>query len=109
MFGWREGFVASGKAVQLVEPRGTPIPAFLGTLGMTGLTAWAGLFKIGQLRKGETIFVSGAVGSVACQLAKLHGCTVIGSAGSAEKIAFLRDELKVITPSTITMANCLCT
>ncbi len=98
MFGWREGFVALAKDVQLIDPKGAPIPAFLGTLGMTGLTAWGGLFKIGALQSGETIFVSGAagaVGSVACQLAKLHGCTVIGSAGSAEKVAFLRDELKV--------------
>jgi NADPH-dependent curcumin reductase CurA len=98
MFGWREAFAAPAKDLQLVDPKGAPIPAFLGTLGMTGLTAWGGLFKIGALQNGETVFVSGAagaVGSVACQLAKLHGCTVIGSAGSAEKVAFLRDELKV--------------
>lgn len=98
MFGWREAFVAPAKDVQLVDPKGAPIPAFLGTLGMTGLTAWGGLFKIGALQNGETVFVSGAagaVGSVACQLAKLHGCTVIASAGSAEKVGFLRDELKV--------------
>jgi NADPH-dependent curcumin reductase CurA len=98
MFGWREVFVAPAKHVQLVDPKGAPVPAFLGTLGMTGLTAWGGLFKIGALQNGETVFVSGAagaVGSVACQLAKLHGCKVIASAGSAEKVAFLRDELKV--------------
>src|SRR5271154_4141612 len=98
MFGWREAFVAPAKDVQLVDAKGAPVPAFLGTLGMTGLTAWGGLFKIGALRDGETVFVSGAagaVGSVACQLAKLHGCKVIASAGSAEKVAFLRDELKV--------------
>src|SRR5271170_423626 len=98
MFGWREAFVAPAKDVQFVDPKGAPIPALLGTLGMTGLTAWGGLFKIGALQNGETVFVSGAagaVGSVACQLAKLHGCTVIGSAGSAAKVAFLRDELKV--------------
>jgi NADPH-dependent curcumin reductase CurA len=98
MFGWREAFVASAKDVQVVDPKGAPVPAFLGTLGMTGLTAWGGLFKIGGLQNGETVFVSGAagaVGSVACQLAKLHGCTVIASAGSAQKVAFLYDELKV--------------
>jgi NADPH-dependent curcumin reductase CurA len=98
MFGWREAFVAAAKDVQHVDPKGAPVPAFLGTLGMTGLTAWGGLFKIGALKNGETVFVSGAagaVGSVACQLAKLHGCTVIASAGSAEKVAFLSDELKV--------------
>jgi hypothetical protein len=98
MFGWREAFVAAAKDVQVIDPRGAPVPAFLGTLGMTGLTSWGGLFKIGALRDGETIFVSGAagaVGSVACQLAKLHGCKVIASAGSAEKVAFLREELNV--------------
>jgi NADPH-dependent curcumin reductase CurA len=98
MFGWREAFVTPAKDVQLVDPKGAPVPAFLGTLGMTGLTAWGGLFKIGALRDGETVFVSGAagaVGSVACQLAKLHGCKVIASAGSKEKVAFLRDEMKV--------------
>lgn len=97
-YGWREAFVGPAKTVQTLNPQGAPVAAFLGTLGMTGLTAWAGLFKIGALQNGETIFVSGAagaVGSVACQLAKLHGCKVIASAGSAEKIAFLRDELKV--------------
>ena len=98
MFGWREAFVAPAKDVQLVDPKGAPVPAFLGTLGMTGLTAWGGLFKIGALQDGETVFISGAagaVGSVACQLAKLHGCTVIASAGSDQKVAFLRDELQV--------------
>jgi NADPH-dependent curcumin reductase CurA len=97
-YGWREAFTGPAKMVQTFDPQGAPVAAFLGTLGMTGLTAWAGLFKIGALQNGETVFVSGAagaVGSVACQLAKLHGCKVIASAGSAEKIAFLRDELKV--------------
>jgi len=97
-FGWREAFVAPAKTLQPFDPQGVPIAAFLGILGITGLTAWAGLFKIAELKDGETIFISaaaGAVGSVACQLAKLHGCKVIASAGSAGKIAFLRDELKV--------------
>jgi NADPH-dependent curcumin reductase CurA len=97
-FGWREAFVAPAKNVQVVDPQGAPVAVFLGALGMTGLTAWAGLFKIAALKNGETVFISaaaGAVGSVACQLAKFHGCKVIGSAGSAEKIAFLRGELKV--------------
>jgi NADPH-dependent curcumin reductase CurA len=97
-FGWREAFVAPAKTLQTIDTQGAPVAAFLGALGMTGLTAWAGLFKIGALHDGETVFISaaaGAVGSVACQLAKLHGCRVIASAGSVEKIAFLKDELKV--------------
>src|SRR5207248_10942542 len=67
---------------------------YLGALGMTGLTGWAGL-QLGEIKSGEVIFISGAagaVGSVAGQLAKLRGCRVIGSAGSAEKIHFLREE-----------------
>jgi NADPH-dependent curcumin reductase CurA len=98
MYGWREAFVAPAKDLQVIDPKDAPISAFLGTLGMTGLTAWGGLFKIAALQDGETVFISGgagAVGSVACQLARLHGCKVIASAGSAEKIAFLRDELNV--------------
>jgi NADPH-dependent curcumin reductase CurA len=98
MYGWREAFVAAAKDVQVFDPKGAPVSAFLGTLGITGLTAWGGLFKIAALQDGETVFISGgagAVGSVACQLAKLHGCKVIASAGNAEKIALLRDEFKV--------------
>jgi NADPH-dependent curcumin reductase CurA len=98
MYGWREAFVAPAKTVQPFDPQGVPIPAFLGALGVTGLTAWAGLFKIAGLQEGESVFISaaaGAVGSIACQLAKFHGCRVIGSAGSPSKISFLQDELKV--------------
>jgi NADPH-dependent curcumin reductase CurA len=97
-FGWREAFIADAKSVQPFDPQGAPIATFLGTLGMTGLTAWAGLFKIASLQDGETVFISaaaGAVGGVACQLAKLRGCRVIGSAGSPAKVSYLRDELKV--------------
>jgi hypothetical protein len=96
--GWREAFVAPSHQLHKIEANGVPLSLYLGALGIPGLTAWAGLFKIAELRHGETIFVSGgagAVGSMACQLAKLHGCRVIASAGSAEKVAFLRDELKV--------------
>ncbi|WP_219341151.1 NADP-dependent oxidoreductase [Nevskia soli] len=97
-FGWREAFVAPAGHVQALDPQGAPLTAFLGTLGVTGLTAWGGLFKAASLQDGETVFVSGAagaVGNVACQFAKLHGCRVIGSAGSTEKIEFLRSELNV--------------
>jgi NADPH-dependent curcumin reductase CurA len=98
MYGWREAFVAPAVGLQRVDAGMAPPSAFLGTLGITGLTAWVGLFKVAALKDGETVFVSGgagAVGSIACQLAKLRGCRVIASAGSADKIAFLRDELKV--------------
>ena len=98
MYGWREAFVAPAVVLQRVDVNLAPPSVFLGTLGITGLTAWVGLFKIAALKDGETVFVSGgagAVGSVACQLSKHHGCRVIASAGSADKIAFLKDELKV--------------
>ncbi len=98
IYGWREAFVAPGANVQIVDTSVAPASAYLGILGVTGLTAWVGLFRIAALKQGETVFVSGgagAVGSAVCQLAKLHGCRVIASAGSDDKVAFLRDELKV--------------
>ena len=74
----------------------SPASAYLGVLGMPGLTAYVGLLDIAALRDGDVVFVSGAagaVGSLAGQIAKLEGHTVIGSAGSPEKVAYLRDEL----------------
>src|SRR5450755_4539013 len=97
-FGWREAFVAPASKVQVVDASVASPSAFLGILGVTGLTAWVGLFRIANLKDGETVFVSGgagAVGSAACQFAKFHGCRVIASAGSADKVAFLKDELGV--------------
>jgi NADPH-dependent curcumin reductase CurA len=93
-FGWREYFIASPKELHLVSREIQPLSVYLGALGMTGMTAWAGLHLV-EVRTGETIFISGAagaVGSVAGQLAKLRGCRVIGSAGSMEKVMFLREE-----------------
>ena len=98
MFGWREAFVAPAASLQIVDTTVAPASAYLGILGVTGLTAWVGLNYIARLKIGETIFVSGgagAVGSTACQLARIHGCNVIASAGSEEKVSFLRDDLKV--------------
>ena len=89
------GVGAVGRArPRAVDPGAAPVSTALGVLGMTGLTAWYGLFEIGRPQEGETVFVSGAagaVGSAAGQLAKLRGCRVIGSAGSAEKVAWLRE------------------
>jgi len=101
MFGWREVFNASPKALAAagmgsltkVDTHGLPPQTFLGALGMTGLTAYAGLLRIAALKDGDVVFVSaaaGAVGSIVCQIAKLKGHTVIGSAGGPEKAAFLR-------------------
>jgi NADPH-dependent curcumin reductase CurA len=96
--GWRDYFVAPAQQLRVIDATQAPASAYLGVLGAPGLTAWVGLHDIAKLRKGETIFVSGAagaVGSVVCQMAKLQGCRVIASAGSAAKIAFLRNQLHV--------------
>jgi hypothetical protein len=93
-YGWREYYIASPKELHAVSREIHPLSVYLGALGMTGMTAWAGLHLV-EVRAGETIFISGAagaVGSVAGQLAKLRGCRVIGSAGSMEKVMFLREE-----------------
>ncbi len=93
-FGWREAFNAPAQAVQKLETHGLPPQAFLGYAGMPGLTAYVGLLRIAELKDGDVVFVSGAagaVGSVVCQIAKLKGHTVIGSAGGRDKMAFLRD------------------
>lgn len=94
MLGWREYFVANGKGLMRFEPGNAPLPAFLGTLGMTGLTAYSGLLKVGKPKEGETVFVSaasGAVGAIVAQIAKIKGCFVVGSAGSDEKAAWLKE------------------
>ena len=95
--GWREAVLVDADRVQRGDvPDGVPASALLGALGMPGMTAWVGLTEIAPVAAGETVFVSaaaGAVGSVAGQLAKARGCRVIGSAGAAEKVAYVRDEL----------------
>ena len=93
-FGWREYFIASPKELHPVSREIQPLSVYLGALGMTGMTAWVGLNLV-EVKAGDVIFISGAagaVGNVAGQLAKLRGCRVIGSAGSMEKVRFLREE-----------------
>ena len=93
-FGWREYFIAPPKAMYTVSREIQPLSAWLGALGMTGLTAWVGLNLV-EVKAGDVIFISGAagaVGNVAGQLAKLRGCRVIGAAGSAEKVRLLLEK-----------------
>ena len=88
--GWREYALVDARGVRKVDPGLAPVTAYLGVLGMTGLTAYAGLLDVAAMKPGETVFVSGAagaVGSMVGQIAKLRGAgRVIGSAGSAAKV-----------------------
>jgi NADPH-dependent curcumin reductase CurA len=79
-----------------IDPSIAPLEKQMGGLGMTGFTAYFGLLDLGQPKEGETVVVSaaaGAVGSVAVQVAKIHGCRVVGVAGGPEKCAYVKDEL----------------
>ena len=92
--GWREAAILRGRGMRPVDPSAAPVSTALGVLGMTGLTAFVGIVDIGEVREGDTVYVSGAagaVGSLAAQLARRCGARVIGSAGTAEKVAWLRE------------------
>ncbi|QWF79929.1 NADP-dependent oxidoreductase [Amycolatopsis sp. CA-230715] len=95
--GWRTHAVLDAKKAVRVDPEAAPLNAYLGVLGMTGLTAYSGLFDVAAFKAGDTVFVSGAagaVGSIVGQLAKLNGAQrVIGSAGSADKVRHLVEDL----------------
>jgi NADPH-dependent curcumin reductase CurA len=95
MLGWREYYVSDGTGLIGIDPSLAPIQAYLGTLGMPGLTAYVGLLDVGQPQEGDTVLVSaasGAVGAVVCQIAKIKGCRVVGSAGSDAKVAWLLEQ-----------------
>ena len=103
-FGWRDYFVASPEQLQPISHEVEPPSTYLGALGMTGMTAWVGLNLV-ELKKGETLYISGAAGAVehvAGQLAHLRGCRVIGSTGSPKKVRFLRDQCGFDSHSTTT-------
>src|SRR6185369_14786621 len=94
--GWQEYFVTDAGSVSVVDTRRLPASAYLGVLGMPGVTAWYGLLRIGQPKTGETVVVSaasGAVGSVVGQLAKIHGCRAVGIAGGPDKCRYVVEEL----------------
>lgn len=92
--GWQTHALSDGSRLRKLPADAEHLSAFLGVLGMPGFTAWYGLLEIGRPQPGETLYVSGAagaVGSVVGQIAKLKGCRVVGSTGSAEKVAHLRE------------------
>jgi NADPH-dependent curcumin reductase CurA len=95
-YGWREAFRAPAERVQPLGELAAPPSAYLGVMGMPGMTAYTGLLAAASLADGDTVLVSGAagaVGSVAGQIAKVKGCRVVGSVGSAEKVRWLTEEL----------------
>jgi hypothetical protein len=96
--GFREYHLSDGSDLSVITPQDEAITTHLHILGGTGLTAYGGLLVTGELKKGENVFVSaaaGAVGSVACQIAKNYDCRVAGSCGSDEKVTYLKDELGI--------------
>jgi hypothetical protein len=92
IFGLQEYAISNGDGLMPLDPKLAPLPVMLGTLGMPGLTAYFGLLDIGKPVAGNTVVVSGAagaVGSVVGQIAKIHGCRVVGIAGGADKCRYL--------------------
>jgi len=95
-FGVQEFAISNGNGITKINAGAIPLPVFLGTLGMPGMTAYFGLLEIGQPKPGEAVVVSGAagaVGTVVGQIAKIKGCTVVGIAGGAEKCDYIVKEL----------------
>jgi len=95
MLGWQLYGKSDGRMIRKVDTSRVPLSAYLGAVGMPGVTAWYGLNRIVAPKAGETVVVSaasGAVGSVVGQLAKRKGCRVVGVAGGAQKCAIVVDE-----------------
>ena len=105
---WQDRFVTRADRVQRLDPFDPErISLYLGALGMPGMTAYVGLTRFGDLKEGETVFVSaasGAVGANVCQIAKLKGCRVVGSVGSDAKADWLKAECGV--DETINYRTC---
>jgi NADPH-dependent curcumin reductase CurA len=95
-FGVQEYAISNGMMVNKVPPIGIPLPVFLGTLGMTGMTAYFGLLEVGKPKAGDTVVVSGAAGAtggVVGQIAKIKGCRTVGIAGGPAKCEYIVKEL----------------
>ena len=96
MLGVQQFAVNAGKGLTKVDPKLAPLPVYLGTLGMPGMTAYFGLLDIGKPKEGDTVVVSGAAGAVGMvvgQIAKIKGCRVIGIAGGREKCQYIVRDL----------------
>jgi leukotriene B4 12-hydroxydehydrogenase/15-oxo-prostaglandin 13-reductase len=96
MLGWQQYGLSDGKGLNKVDASRVPLSAYLGVLGMPGVTAWVGLLDICQPKAGETVLVSaasGAVGSAVGQIAKIKGCRAVGIAGGKAKCDYVVKEL----------------
>ncbi|HUQ24468.1 MAG TPA: NADP-dependent oxidoreductase [Burkholderiales bacterium] len=96
MLGWQQYGLSDGKGLNKVDASRVPLSAYLGVLGMPGVTAWVGLLDLCQPKAGETVVVSaasGAVGSVVGQIAKIKGCRAVGIAGGGQKCDYVVKEL----------------
>ncbi len=94
--GVQQYIATDGKGYYKVDPKLAPLPTYIGTLGMPGMTAYFGITEVAKLKEGETVLVSGAagaVGSIVGQVAKIKGCKVVGIAGGADKCKYVVDEL----------------
>lgn len=95
MLQWKQFQTTNGNGLNKVDNEKAPLKAYLGALGLTGITAFLGLEKIGKLKKGEILLVSGAagaVGSIVGQIGKIKGCKVVGIAGTDEKVDRIQDK-----------------
>ncbi|MCH8619144.1 NADP-dependent oxidoreductase [Undibacterium sp. TS12] len=92
-----QGYAYSdGNGITKVDPKLAPLPLYLSTLGMPGMTAYFGLLEVGQPKEGDTVVISGAagaVGTIVGQIAKIKGARVVGIAGGADKVRYLTEEL----------------
>ena len=96
--GWRDYFIEESIKLKKIHNKNLPIQTYLGPLGMTGHTAYIGLFKIGNLKEKQTVLVSsaaGSVGSTVCQIAKILDCKVVASTGTDEKVDWLKNQIGV--------------
>ncbi len=96
VLGVQDYALSNGKGLTKVDPELAPLPVYLGTLGMPGMTAYFGILEVGELKSGDTVVVSGAagaVGQVVGQIARIKGCSVVGIAGGSDKCAYVVDEL----------------
>ncbi|WP_324026000.1 NADP-dependent oxidoreductase [Maribacter sp. BPC-D8] len=94
--GVQQYIATEGEGYYKVDPNLAPLPTYIGTLGMTGMTAYFGITEVGKIKEGDIVLVSGAagaVGSIVGQVAKIKGCRVIGIAGGADKCKYVVDEL----------------